>query len=62
MLQLWEGWALRQGMSPAMAGQLFSYPSTYGYPVEEPVKRPSAAFWSHQLHHRGGDTHGRGSL
>jgi hypothetical protein len=48
-------------MSLAKAGQLTSYSSTYGYPVEEPAERPSVAFWLCQLYHRGGDTHGRGS-
>jgi hypothetical protein len=48
-------------MSLAKAGQLTSYSSTYGYPVEEPAERPSIAFWLCQLYHRGGDTHGRGS-
>jgi hypothetical protein len=60
-LQLWEGFALRQGMLPAKAGQLTSYSSTYGYAVEEPAEGPNIVFWPHQLHHHGGDIHGRGS-
>jgi hypothetical protein len=62
VLQLWEGWALCQGLPPAKAGKLTLYNGTNGQPTEEPAKEPSAAIWPCQLHYRGGDTHGRGSL
>jgi hypothetical protein len=61
MLQLLEGWALFQGLPSAEAGQFTTYSSACGELVEEPVERPSAAIWPHQLHHRGGDTHQIGS-
>jgi hypothetical protein len=41
--------------------QFTSYSSTDDHPAEVPAEGPSAAIWPRQLHHRGGDTHGRGS-
>jgi hypothetical protein len=61
MLQLWKGWSLCQGLPPAEAEQLTTYPSACGESVEGPAERPSTTILLCQLHHRGGDTHGRGS-
>jgi hypothetical protein len=61
MLQLWEGWALRQGMPLAKEGQLTWYSNAYGKSAEELAERPSTVVWPCQLHHHGGDTHGRES-
>jgi hypothetical protein len=61
MLQLWEGWALCQGLPLAKAGELTSYSGTNGQPVEEPAEGLSAVIWPRQLHYHGGDTHGRES-
>jgi hypothetical protein len=61
MLQLWEGWALCQGLQPAKADKLTLYSGTNGQPTEEPVEGLSAVIWPRQLHYCGGDTNGRGS-
>jgi hypothetical protein len=57
MLQLWENRPFHEGLLPAQAGKLTASSSTFG----EPAQGPSTLVWPHQLHHHGGDTHGRGS-
>jgi hypothetical protein len=61
VLQLREGWEICQGLPTAETGQFATYSSTCGEPVEEPVEKRNTMIWPCQLHHYGGDTHGRGS-
>jgi hypothetical protein len=59
MLQLWEDGPLCSRMPPAKAKQLTVSSGTRGQPIEGPSKGSCTMDWSCQLHHHGGDSHGR---
>jgi hypothetical protein len=61
MLQLWEDGSLCSRMPPTQGKQLIASPDTCGQSVEGPSEGSCSMGRTHQLHHRGGDSHGRRS-
>jgi hypothetical protein len=61
ILQLREDGALCSTMPSAQAKQLTASSGTYGQLAEGPSEGSCTTDWPRQLHHRGGDSHGRRS-
>jgi hypothetical protein len=61
MLQLREDGPLCSRMPPAKAKQLTMSSGTCGQPTKGPSEGSYTTDWLRQLHHRGGDSHGRRS-
>jgi hypothetical protein len=62
MLQQQEDMPLWSRMPPAQAKQLTVSSGTHGQPAEGPSEGSCTTDWPRQLHHRGGDSHGRRSV
>jgi hypothetical protein len=61
MLQLGEDESLCSRMPPAKAKKPIVSAGTHGQPADGPIEGFYTTDWPHQLHHPGGDSHGRRS-